>query len=73
MSDPNEVADTIEAYETTSAIEVQLESELILVNEALSRIEKGDYGRCTICGGPIEEVRLLAYPAARTCKTHMNN
>jgi RNA polymerase-binding transcription factor DksA len=34
---------------------------------ALERIAQGQYGRCAICGGPIEAARLAALPEAGTC------
>lgn len=42
------------------------------VRDALQKIENGSYGTCEISGEVIEEDRLLANPAARTCKSHMN-
>jgi RNA polymerase-binding transcription factor len=35
---------------------------LELIDKALSRIEKGTYGKCVNCGKPIPEERLLALP-----------
>ncbi len=43
------------------------------LNQALARIEKGDYGKCEDCGELISEDRLSAVPHARlciACKTH---
>lgn len=37
------------------------------LDRALDRLERGDYGRCEVCGGPIPEERLEARPAATTC------
>lgn len=37
------------------------------LEDALSRIEKGEYGRCTICGKLIEKERLEAVPHAQQC------
>jgi len=37
------------------------------VKIALRKIEKGKYGECDDCKGPIEESRLKAYPAAALC------
>ncbi len=42
---------------------------LRLVNEALDRIESGDYGTCLLCEKPIPEKRLRALPWARYCVT----
>lgn len=69
-ADHEEVADSIEKFEGQAAIEVELEAELMNVTVALTRIEAGTYGTCTICKTPIEKTRLRANPAARTCIAH---
>jgi RNA polymerase-binding transcription factor DksA len=38
-----------------------------LIEQALSRIEDGTYGRCTGCGRPIPAARLAAVPGVQTC------
>ena len=70
-ADRNEVADRIEGFETNKAIEEQLEIRIQEIREALTKIEEGKYGSCDVCKGEIEEDRLGANPAAKTCKTHM--
>ena len=50
----------------------KFETQLIDVKSALERIEDGSYGVCEISWEQIEEDRLEANPAARTCKEHMN-
>ena len=35
--------------------------------QALQRLEAGDYGRCTECGGEIDVDRLLVFPETPTC------
>ena len=40
---------------------------LELVDEALERIEAGEYGECVHCGEPVQEKRLEAVPWARHC------
>jgi DnaK suppressor protein len=40
---------------------------LILVRDALKRIENGTYGKCTACGRQIEAARLEAVPWAAYC------
>jgi DnaK suppressor protein len=37
------------------------------IEEALERIDQGDYGECTSCGEEIGVKRLLARPVARLC------
>lgn len=41
--------------------------ELVLIDEALSRIRSGDYGHCQQCGTEIAVKRLEAAPWARHC------
>jgi RNA polymerase-binding protein DksA len=51
------------------------------INSALIRIDKGTYGICAECSGPIGYDRLMAYPTAERCvhcqevyeKTHAGN
>ena len=38
-----------------------------LIDEALQRVEAGDYGECVNCGEPVQEKRLNAVPWARYC------
>ena len=40
---------------------------LDLIDEALQRVESGDYGECVNCGEPVQEKRLDAVPWARYC------
>ncbi|HEX7996780.1 MAG TPA: TraR/DksA family transcriptional regulator [Pyrinomonadaceae bacterium] len=40
---------------------------LELIDEALVRIEAGEYGECVHCGEPVQEKRLEAVPWARHC------
>jgi len=43
------------------------ERQLHAVEEALRRLDAGEYGRCERCGDTIEAERLEANPAAATC------
>lgn len=43
--------------------------QLRLVEEALDRLDAGDYGICLACEEPIAEKRLRALPWARYCVT----
>ncbi|MEW6689819.1 MAG: TraR/DksA family transcriptional regulator [Pseudomonadota bacterium] len=55
--------------------------ELRDLEAARSRLERGEYGICTDCGGEISFERLLAYPTAKRCldcqrvheRTHMQH
>ncbi len=72
-ADLNDFSDSIESYETNTAILKQLETQLVDVKDALEKIENGTYGICEVSGEPIELDRLEANPAARTSKAHMNS
>ena len=37
------------------------------LQQALSRIEEGTYGRCTECGAEIPRDRLQVFPETATC------
>jgi len=37
------------------------------IDQALQRMEEGAYGICAVCGQPIDEARLEAFPSAITC------
>lgn len=44
-----------------------LERELAAIEEAIARVGKGSYGRCTICGEPIPDERLELLPQTPFC------
>lgn len=71
--DPIDKADNHEESMERSAILTDLEIRYKNVVDALEKIEKGTYGKCETSGEEIEEDRLDANPAARTCKAHMND
>ena len=70
----NEVLDAVESAEADiqEDIEfalVQMKSETLnKINDALMRLEQGDYGNCFDCGEEIAEKRLRALPFAVRCK-----
>jgi len=37
------------------------------IEDALRRLDAGEYGQCTNCGAPIPYERLLVFPEAATC------
>jgi len=41
--------------------------ELFLIEDALARLDKGEYGVCSQCGSSIPRSRLQAVPWARLC------
>lgn len=71
-ADPNDRADQMEEFGNNNAILVDLETRYNDVLAALARLEEGTYGVCEVSGEEIEEARLEADPAARTCKAHLN-
>jgi len=70
----NEVLDAVESSEADIQEEIefaliQMKSETLnKVNDALRRLEQGDYGYCFECGDEIAEKRLHALPFAVRCK-----
>jgi len=70
----NEVFDAVESAEADiqEDIEfalVQMKSETLnKINDALTRLEHGEYGNCFDCGEEIAEKRLRALPFAVRCK-----
>ncbi len=69
-SDPSEQADAYEAYGENVGILHNLEIRYKNVRSALTRMEEGTYGVCSVCGELIEKERLEANPAADTCVAH---
>ena len=70
-SDLADQADIIMSRENSDAILAVLEARYDTILNALSRIEKGTYGKCEVCHHKIEESRLEAEPAATTCVEHL--
>jgi RNA polymerase-binding transcription factor len=70
----NEVLDAVESAEADIQEDlefalVQMKSETLnKINDALVRLEQGDYGNCFDCGEEIAEKRLRALPFAVRCK-----
>ena len=73
-SKQNEVLDAVESSEADIQDEIefaliQMKSETLnKINDALARLEQGDYGNCFECGEEIAENRLRALPFAVRCK-----
>lgn len=70
-ADEGDVAGTMQEYANNNAMLNNLEIRLNEVKSALEKIDEGTYGVCEECDAPIEEDRLEANPAAKTCKLHM--
>ena len=70
----NEVLDAVESSEADIQEDIefaliQMKSETLnKINDALTRLEQGNYGNCFECGEEIAEKRLRALPFAVRCK-----
>ena len=71
-ADENDMADRSENYEERSAEVDTLGDRYRDIQDALLKIGSGSYGKCETCGEAIEEERLEANPAARTCMNCMD-
>jgi len=71
--DNNEAADVVEEWNERRALVAVVETDYRNIIRALEKIADNRYGVCEISGEPIEEKRLQANPAARTCIAHMND
>lgn len=68
--DENDEADVVEEWNERRATVSVLETDYRNVTRALKKIAAGTYGICEVSGEAIEEARLHANPAARTCIAH---
>ncbi len=73
QSDTDLLADVVEEWDGRQALVATLERRWNDINRALAKISSGSFGTCEVCAASIEEDRLDANPAARTCKAHMND
>lgn len=64
-AEQDENADEVEEYENELPVEYSLETKLQKIDDALDKIDAGNYGNCETCGKPIETERLEAEPSAR--------
>ncbi|MFC8827666.1 TraR/DksA family transcriptional regulator [Streptomyces sp. NPDC057137] len=64
--DPDGSSTAFERAHVASLL-AQAREELLGLDEALERLEQGDYGQCEVCGEAIPVERLEVRPAARTC------
>lgn len=62
-----EQATQLENDDVLNALDDEAKYELMLINQALLRIENGDFGGCQSCHQAIDEARLKAIPYARFC------
>lgn len=64
---PADVASETEARELDLAQQTMFEARIGLIDEALRRLERGEYGRCVICGKEIPAARLELVPETPYC------
>jgi RNA polymerase-binding protein DksA len=60
-------ASETENDETLESLAQLTQRELMQINEALTRIDEGDYFTCNECGAPIPEERLELLPYTTLC------
>lgn len=65
-----EQAAELQGQDALGGIEDNKLHELSDIRAALSRIENGTWGTCTVCGADIPAKRLAALPTATTCIAH---
>jgi len=68
--DEDAEAQEFELDEVNQDIIAQLKEDMGKVDAALQRVEKGEYGICSVGGEEISESRLEAIPWADTCVDH---
>jgi RNA polymerase-binding transcription factor DksA len=64
---PADVASETEARELDLARQTMFEAKIALIDEALARLERGEYGRCAVCGRQIPDERLELVPETPYC------
>ncbi|HEU0085666.1 MAG TPA: TraR/DksA C4-type zinc finger protein [Candidatus Paceibacterota bacterium] len=70
-SDQNDMADRFEEFESRSSTTNVLEERLSSVESSLADLDNDSFGKCEVCEKEIEEDRMEANPAAKTCKEHL--
>lgn len=63
-----EISDKNEDESTLSTLDEELDQ----IDKAMEKIEDGTYGKCSKCGGIIEEKRLEFNPSATYCSNCQN-
>jgi RNA polymerase-binding transcription factor DksA len=64
---PADIASETESRELDLARQTMFEARIGLIEEALRRLERGEYGKCVICGKDIPEERLDLVPETPFC------
>lgn len=73
QSDQNDMADRFEDFEAKSSMIKTLSPRLNNILKALRGLGRESFGKCEVCKKDIENTRLEANPAARTCKKHLES
>jgi RNA polymerase-binding transcription factor DksA len=71
-TEEDELADNQEELEEHQVEIEPLELRYIEIKHALEKIDENIFGTCEVCDVAIEEDRLEANPAARTCLAHVS-
>ena len=66
-ADENEYASRVVEVGMQLALRRRMEARRAEIEEALARMDVGDYGACEDCGEDIAPARLFANPTARLC------
>lgn len=72
-AEASETQDSVDKANSTYAKETLFQKStadralLNLVEDALRRVDEGEYGKCVECGQPVEDKRLDAVPWAPLC------
>lgn len=69
----DEEADEVEEYSSLLSIEKVLELKIQNLTNAIEKINRGEYGKCSLCSEPISTARIELIPEAKTCKKCKNN
>ncbi len=72
VPDPNDFGDRSEQWQERRGTLSALETRFNNISRALEKIKNNRFGICELCGKQIEEERLQANPAARTCKADID-
>ena len=66
-ADSKERAKQLEDSEVVDALGNEAREEIAKISAAMERLDAGEYGICTECGGDIDDARIRAYPYAEEC------
>jgi RNA polymerase-binding transcription factor DksA len=64
--DPDGIGLALERAHQVAVVQ-RAQDHLRQIDEALTRLVEGTYGRCVVCGELIPQARLAARPTATTC------